>query len=583
MNTTRTTRRTAARNPGHPVRWRWLVLLVAGLLVLSGCARLPQGGPVGTSEPLAGNDNQVNYTFTPAGPSEGDSPEEIIRGFLTAGTGVQDDYATAREFLTEDAAAAWQPNARTLVYTSEPTLVPSATDNVYTVQMEVESVVDDRGIMSRMPANTTEAAEFEVTEVDGQWRITRAPAGVVLETTQFRALFGSHELYFYDQSYQFAVPDVRWFLNRPGTAADIVDALFDGPAPYLEGAVRTAFQSGSELARPSVPISGGAAKVDFTQQTLEGTDGLTRHRMQQQLELTLGGLNNVSTVELSVDLDPIDLGPAPDGFVTARVNPSVGSTQVAVADGQLVYYEGDAAVPVGGLRIDAGEPPALPAMSLDGTRFAFLNPDRDQMRTADTDGSQRLVLQGRDLTRPSFDLSGWVWTVDHAQGTRVMAIDAGTGGAGDEATREISAEWIGDRQVSALRISRDGTRAAIVAGEGESNHLYLAGVIRDSEGVPRGLGAPVRLEPTVPITEVTWLSDQELVVASTSPNEPVEAQVVGFDGSLRTLKPLLGMTGLSTGPADNPIYAETAEAVHALAGSTWRSQAGVAEDLAFPG
>ncbi|HRO30280.1 LpqB family beta-propeller domain-containing protein [Citricoccus sp.] len=583
MNVTRMTRRVAPRNPGHPVRWRWLVLVVAGLLVLSGCARLPQGGPVGTSEPLAGNDNQVNYTFTPAGPSDGDSPEEIIRGFLTAGTGVQDDYATAREFLTEDAAAAWQPNARTLVYTSEPTLVPSATDNVFTVQMEVESVVDDRGIMSRMPANTTEAAEFEVTEEDGQWRITRAPAGVVLETTQFRALFGSHELYFYDQSYQYAVPDVRWFLNRPGTAADIVDALLDGPAPYLEGAVRTAFQSGSELARPSVPISGGAAKVDFTQQTFEGTDALTRHRMQQQLELTLGGLNNVSTVELSVDLDPIDLGPTPDGFVTARVNPSVGSTQVAVADGQLVYYEGDAAVPVGGLRTDAGEPPALPAMSLDGTRFAFLNPDRDQMRTADTDGSQRLVLQGSDLTRPSFDLSGWVWTVDHAQGTRVMAIDAGTGGAGDEATREISAEWIGDREVSALRISRDGTRAAIVAGEGGSNHLYLAGVIRDSEGVPRGLGAPVRLEPTVPITEVTWLSDQELVVASTSPNEPVEAQVVGFDGSLRTLKPLLGMTGLSTGPADNPIYAETAEAVHALAGSTWRSQAGVAEDLAFPG
>jgi hypothetical protein len=583
VNTTRTTRRAAPRSPGHPARWRWLVMLVAGLLVLSGCAQLPQGGPVGTSEPLAGNDNQVNYTFTPSGPSDGDSPEEIIRGFLTAGTGVQDDYATAREFLTEDAAAAWQPTARTLVYTSEPTLVPSATDNVYTVQMEVESVVDDRGIMNRMPANTTEAAEFEVTEEDGQWRITRAPAGVVLETTQFRALFGSHELYFYDQSYQYAVPDVRWFLNRPGTAADIVDALLNGPAPYLEGAVRTAFQSGSELARPSVPISGGAAKVDFTQQTFEGTDGLTRRRMQQQLELTLGGLNNVSTVDLSVDLDPIDLGPTPDGFVAARVNPSVGSTQVAVADGQLVYYEGDAAVPVGGLRIDAGEPPALPAMSLDGTRFAFLNPERDQMRTADTDGFQRLVLQGRDLTRPSFDLSGWVWTVDHAQGTRVMAIDAGTGGAGDEATREISAEWIGDRHVSALRISRDGTRAAIVAGEGESNHLYLAGVIRDSEGVPRGLGNPVRLEPTVPITDVTWLSDQELVVASTSPNEPVEAQVVGFDGSLRTLKPLLGMTGLSTGPADNPIYAETAEAVHALAGSTWRSQAGVAKDLAFPG
>ncbi|MDI3331984.1 MAG: LpqB family beta-propeller domain-containing protein [Micrococcus sp.] len=583
MNTSRTTRRVAPRIAGPGRRWRWLAMLVAALLVLGGCARLPQSGPVGTSEPLPGNDNQVNYTFTPAGPAEGASPEEIIRGFLTAGTGVQDDYATAREFLAEDAAAAWDPGARTLVYTSEPTLVPSATDNVYTVQMEVESVVDDRGIMSRMPPNTTEAAEFEVTEEDGQWRITRAPAGVVLETTQFRALFGSHELYFYDQSYLYAVPDVRWFLNRPGTAADIVDALLDGPAPYLEGAVRTAFQPGSELARPSVPVSDGAAKVDFTRQTFEGADALTRRRMQQQLELTLGGLNNVTSVDLSVDLEPIDLGPTPDAFVAARVNPSVGSTQVAVADGQLVYYEGDAAVPVGGLKIDAEAPPVLPAMSLDGTRFAFLNPARDQMRTADTDGSQRLVLQGKDLTRPSFDLSGWVWTVDHSQGTRVMAIDVGDGGAGKEATREISAEWIGDRDVSALKISRDGTRAAIVAGEGESSHLYLAGVIRDSEGVPRGLGTPVRLEPTVPVSDVTWLSDQELVVAATSPNEPVEAQVVGFDGSLRTLKPLLGMTGFSTGPGDNPIYAETAEAVHALAGSTWRSQAGVAEDLAFPG
>lgn len=581
MNTTRTTRRPAPRTPGAGVRW--LVMLVLGLLVLSGCARLPQSGPVGTSEPLPGNENQVNYTFTPAGPADEASPEDIIRGFLTAGTGVQDDYATAREFLTEDAAAAWEPDARTLVYTSEPTLVPSATDNVYTVQMEVESVVDERGIMNRMPENTTEAAEFEVTERDGQWRITRAPAGTVLETTQFRALFGSHELYFYDQSYQYAVPDVRWFLNRPGTAADVVAALLDGPAPYLEGAVRTAFQSGSELARPSVPVSGGAAKVDFTRQTLEGTDGLARRRMQQQLELTLGGLSSISSVDLSVDLDPIDLGPAPDAFITARVNPGVGSTQVAVADGQLVYYEGDAAVPVGGLRIDTYQPPALPAMSLDGTRFAFLDPDRSQMRTADTDGSQRFVLEGQDLTRPSFDLFGWVWTVDHGQGTRVMAIDAGEGGTGEEATREISAEWLGDREVFALRISRDGTRAAIVAGEGGSTHVYLSGVIRDSEGVPRGLGTPVRLEPTVPVSDVSWLSDQELVVAATSPNEPVEAQVIGFDGSLRTLKPLLGMSGFSTGPGDNPIYAETAEAVHALAGSTWRSQAGVAEDLAFPG
>lgn len=556
-------------------------VLMAGLLLVSGCAQLPQNGPVGTSDPLPGAENQMNYSFTPAGPVQDASPEEIIRGFLNAGTGIQDDYATAREFLTEEAATSWNPEARTLVYNEAPTVVPSAQDNQYEVQMEVDSVVDERGIMNRMPANTSEAVGFELTEVDGQWRISQVPGGSMLETAQFRALFASHELYFYDQSYAYAVPDLRWFLNRSGTAADIVGALMDGPAPYLDGAVRTAFQSGSELSRPSVPVSGGQAKVDLTQQTVESADPLNRQRMQQQLELTLDGLNNVSGVEMSVDLNPLDLGPASEDFEPAQINPGVGSTQVAVAEGGLVYFEGDATVPVGGLQTEVEGGPVDPAMSLDGTRFAFLNVDRTRMISAGTDGSQQLEVEGENLTRPSFDSSGWIWTVDHANGTRIMAIQA----AGqDDASREISAEWLGNRTVMALRISRDGTRAAIVAGEGDSAHLYLAGVIRDSEGVPRGLGSPVRLEPTVPVSDVNWVSDQKLLVAATSSDSSVEAQIIGLDGSLVTLRPLLGMTGFSTGPGDNPIYAETAEAVHTLAGSTWRSQTGaLAHDLAFPG
>lgn len=557
-------------------------VLMAGLLLLSGCAHLPQSGPVGTSDPLPGAENQMNYSFTPAGPAQDASPEEIIRGFLNAGTGIQDDYATAREFLTEDAAASWNPEARTLVYHEAPTVVPSAQEHQYEVQMEVDSVVDERGIMNRMPANTSEAVGFELVQVDGQWRISQVPGGSMLETAQFRALFASHELYFYDQSYTYAVPDLRWFLNRSGTAADIVGALMDGPAPYLDGAVRTAFQPGSGLSRPSVPVSGGQAKVDLTPQTVESADPLTRQRMQQQLALTLDGLNNVSGVEMSVELNPLDLGEVPENFEPATINPGVGSTQVAVADGELVYFEGDATVPVGGLQTETEDGgPVDPAMSLDGTRFAFLNQDRTRMVSAGTDGSQQLEVEGERLTRPSFDSSGWTWTVDHANGTRIMAVQSADQG---DASREISAEWLGDRTVSALRISRDGTRAAIVAGEGDSAHLYLSGVIRDSEGVPRGLGSPVRLEPTVPVNDVNWVSDQELLVAATSADSSVEAQTIGLDGSLVTHRPLLGMTGFSTGPGDNPVYAETAEAVHTLAGSTWRSQAGaVAHDLAFPG
>ena len=88
MNTTRRTRRAVPRNPGPRGQWGWLALLVAALMVLGGCARLPQSGPVGTSEPLPGNENQVNYTFTPAGPADGASPEEASGSGETADGGM---------------------------------------------------------------------------------------------------------------------------------------------------------------------------------------------------------------------------------------------------------------------------------------------------------------------------------------------------------------------------------------------------------------------------------------------------------------------------------------------------------------
>lgn len=557
-----------------------VAVVLAALLVLTGCVELPRSGPVGTAEPVGGSDQQPNYVFTPSGPAEDASPEEIVRGFVNAGTGVQDDYAIARQYLTEEAAEQWQPGARTLVYTSQPSVVPSGDESTFSVQVEVDSVVDNSGIMTRMPENSTEALEMTLEQVNGQWRISRTPDGTLLEAAQFRALFGAHELFFYDQTYTYAVPDVRWFVNRPGTTASLVDALLDGPAPYLESAVASAFPPGAALSRQSVPVSSGVARVDVTQASLEGSDTQQRSRMLEQLELTLNGLSTVTGVELTSEQTPVSVGDPDDDFIPATVDPSAGSTQVAVADRQLVYFEGTSVVPIGGVADVSGLDPVQPAMNLEGTRFGFLNADRTTLYGATNESVVVPILEGEDLTRPSIDAEDWIWTVEQSGAPQVVAMRLGTSG---QDRREISAEWIGDRHVHALRISRDGTRAAVVAGDADSGSLFVAGVVRDSEGVPRGLGTPIRLETSVPVTDVDWASDHELLVAAPHPQEPVEAQIVGLDGTLVTLQPLLGMTGFSAGPGETAIYAETEDAVWMRLGSNWRAQSGMAQDLAYPG
>lgn len=554
--------------------------LLTLLLVLAGCAQIPTSGPVGTAKPVGGSDAQPNYVFSPSGPAPGDSPEEIVRGFITAGTGVQDDYATAREFLTSEAAATWQPTARTLVYTSQPSVVRAGDDSSYSVQLEVDSVVDNSGIMTQMPNNSTEDIGLSLTEVDGQWRISEVPDGTVLESAQFRAIFASQALYFYDQTFSYAVPDIRWFVNRPGTTSAMVSALLDGPAPYLSGAVTSAFPPGAELSRQSVPVSSGSAKVDLSATSVEGTDTATRRRMLEQISLTLDGLSTVNDVDLTVDQSELDVGESSPNFTAARVDPGSGSTQVAVADGALVYFEGTSVLPSGGVPPLGAIQPVEPAMNLDGTRFAFLNQDRTELYEATTDQRLRLMTSGTDLTRPSIDPEGWTWTVDQSGGPQVVALRGDSSG---QDRRELSAEWLGDRQVNALRISRDGTRAAVVTGDAESASVFVAGVVRDSAGVPRGLGAPIGLQPTVPVTDVDWSSERELLVAAPNDAEPVEAQILGLDGSQVTLKPLLGMTGFSAAPGESSIYAETDDAVWMRLGTNWRAQSGQAQDLSYPG
>src|SRR5690625_4572044 len=113
---------------------RLLRSLIAGICVamtLAACASIPQSGKVGESDQPADVDQDVAYTFNPAGPAQDATPTSISNGFILAATGIQGDFSTAREFLTDSAAEQWDPSAQTTIYTGRP-IIDATGDNEYT-------------------------------------------------------------------------------------------------------------------------------------------------------------------------------------------------------------------------------------------------------------------------------------------------------------------------------------------------------------------------------------------------------------------------------------------------------------------
>lgn len=573
------------------IRRRLLALitgLLALMLALSSCSpMLPTDGPVGTSAPDSGQD--LTYAPQAQPPQTGASAEQIVDGFIRAGAGAQDDYAIARQFMSPEAARGWRPDARTVVYSSEPPVLASG-DDTWSVPFQVDAVVDGSGILTRLPEDSTEVMDFTVEQIAGEWRITDAPDGTMLLDGSFQQVFQAHTLYYFDPQLRYAVPDQRWFLNRPGISSEIVSALLTGPAPYLEPAVVSAFDEGVELARASVPVENSTAAVDLAPSGVEDADPAARVLMQEQLDLALTSLTRINEVEITVAQSELEIPAqselAEEERLNIQVSPEVDSIQVGIEDGTLRRQNDQVTLTIESLPDIADldpQAPAVPGSSAEDV-FAFLNGDGDRLYHLRPERAVDPVLEAENLTRPSMDNFGWTWIAsaeDEDATVHALAHDESL----EPARAEVSADWLEDRTITSLRIAQDGARAAVILDDDGERGLYVAGVIRDSSGIPRGLGQPMRLETSVELEEVRWQGSDALYVWASSEEETMTPERVTLTGSNRADSPLLGLLNISVGEGEGKVFAETVDVpFQNLSGGAWVALEDIeVRDLAFPG
>jgi len=558
-------------------------VLAVLLLFLASCAQIPRSGPVGKSrEEGAGNPNAP--VFFPRAPLTGSSPEAVIEDFYSAGSGYEDDYAVARQYLTQASAVAWKPDQRTLVFRSEQ-VVKTGVEGVFNYELDVAYSVDADGVATQMPEGTKESIPVTLVQVDGEWRISKIPDGTAIPEETFRVIYGAYPIYFYDPSFTYAVPDVRWFIKKK-TVKSMTSALLGGPAPYLKGAVVSAFPSGMKLARESVPVVSGAAQVDLSAKELTEASTEDRLRMQTQLALTFRSQPDVINVELRANQDLVRV--EDNGSVLPPVqNRNAPARQIAVSNNELVRYENNRISPLPDMQSVAALKPRSPAESPVSQSVAFLNGSRSTLYSMVPGQPPRALTTRATLTHPSFSLHDWVWSAGPgAQGVTELTAFRPTGVAAGATvpTVTLTPSWLAGRSVKDFRVSREGVRALVISEQNGQTRVQVTGIIRSADGAPKELTTPITLQASGSPDQGVWVNDTTVVVMKGAASADVTPELLSLTSAQpQKLAPWPGLVALSAGNGPEEIFAQSADGIFQRLGNGWSPQLKGPTDPSFPG
>lgn len=534
------------------------------LVALAACASIPDSGPVRQGAPVAQVNDPLDLDFNPSPPEKGATQQRIVQGFIDAASSPKNNFAIAREYLTRSMAANWNPDESVTVddgrnrsYDDQGTL--------WRVDVTPVANIDSVGAFHPVGSTAPVGLNYQLVRENGEWRISVAPNGVVIDDPTFRAVYTQQTLYFYSPGYAYLVPDARWFPARVASAATrVASSLLAGPAPWLNGAVATAFPKGTQLAVPSVTTAGGVARVDLSSEAAQA-DPTQLQRMQFQLEQSLGSL--AQTVQLSIEGN-VQQVPSLSAAALPIRNPSVDSHPFVDRGDVFGPLNGDTVSALSGLsdKVASLHPSAI-TLSASRDQAAVLS--QAGVYSVRKNGDPVRVDARPGLIGPSLDADGWVWSVPAATPNAIQVATA----TGAE-PHAVTAVWPNATAILSLAVSRDGTRVAALLKTATGYSLMAAGIVRGGNTSPTSLTEPVELAvPTSEPRSAAWTSDLTIAVLSSTNGEAtsIAQQTVGGEQTTtsgpaggRTIVGASGLAPYVVLSADGTLLAPT--------GTGWQAQ-----------
>ena len=519
------------------------------LLALTACGGLPVPSGVRNAEGVGGDTAAVGGIVVVApGPQPGTTALQLVQGFLYAlSRSPQDDHRIARQFLAPDVEccdeseeAVLYADAPSLSVPEDPSVVRASFDTVARILRDGSFRLEDAVVRD----------DFRVETVDGEQRLAAVPRGLRLLVDDLERSYTPYDVHFLSRSVDGSpsgrlVPD-RVFLpesREPGQA--LVDALLTGPTRRLAPAVLSAAPPGTTA---EVDVEAGIVSVDLSAEAA-ALDARERQRLAAQLAWTL--VPAYSGVRLTVEGEPLvpEADAVQDRTDWDEYDPSVASDvapllylqdrQLRSLDGEL----GDSPVTTGELPVDGA------ALSLSGRALAVRTRTPsgvDELRTGPLGGPfGDPVLRGPGLVSLSWgpgDQGLWVLQTGTPAGVWLVPVED----APPEPPQRVPiAAPAGAGPLSALKVSRDGARIALVLG----GRLHVGRVEPTGTGWRVGDVTLVSRE-LLGVTDVAWRNGTTLVALGAFDEGgqlfPVEVTV---DGSSLVVEQFVGAVAVEIAAA----------------------------------
>lgn len=604
------------------------VLLGCGAVLLSACGSMPVTGDVKAVDASQPGDSQVQVYAV--APRDGATPNEVVDGFLESMTSDDSDFRTTRQYLTKRASNNWKPGAVTTVLAKAPNRSDrpihesdrSTNEVSYTLTGEKVATVDDQN--AYQPLTPTDYSRtLQLVRQNGpdgkEWRIDLVPDGLVLGQSDFKRLYRSVNKFYFatgrSEAQSTLVADPVYIRNRtdPATGMDTVTqavrSLLRGPTDWLRPVVASRFPAGTGLRKgvtSLTPDDRNVLKVPLDKKA-DGTGQRSCRMMASQVLFTLRDLTSarVEQVELQrsdgsalcvLDADQAEEY-APDGssggpdsqyFVDAKghVERIPGSTRGSGEPERVAGPFGAGSLKVSAVGVARDEQTAAAlSQHADALYVSSIAADGELPVPAVTSKAGR---EENRLTAPSWDGRGDLWVADRDPGnSRLLRLAGGTG-----KPQEVTVPSLDGSRITALRLSSDGVRIALLLTNGDGTTLKIGRIERHG---PQGKekASVVDLRQAAPqlvdVTAMSWSGGSRLVVVGKEQGGVQQVRYVQADGSTPSSGVLPGVNQVrAIAAADDeqlPLMADTVgEGIFKLLpGDNWQSVLKEGSALVYPG
>ena len=533
---------------------RLMPLALAACLALAGCTSLPTSSAPAPFDVSAKDGSGIQ--FSAEGPSADADAATLVNDFLLAcAAGPQDDYATARLFLSAASARSWQPETEILVYDTDtaPSVTAgseTATQVDVTVAVLGVASVDASGVLTRV-ATSTVSRTFTLVREEGQWRINNPENMVLMSRASFTASFSLANLYFPTAEGGDLVADPRWYPSRR-LASHLLAGLVEGPRQSLAPVTANAIPPGTTVPSQGLDVADGVARVELN--AVMPSSESARTTLAWELVRTLTQVADVLRVNASLSGDVLDMQAIP-------VPPTYSlDTLVGAGPGGIGLVSSSSVTELTAVT-DASNPTVSP---VDSSLIAWSGTDGVY---AQRGGTTVAFLPGQAPLGPSVDRFGWVWGPATASSVSV--------GGGVDGAFSVSVESESAGQIRAVRISPDGTRALVLRGSDAS--AWVGVVERGASGRPLAIRSleEIPLEHGS-VVDASWTTSTGLALVVRPTGEDDQLVTMPLGGLPSNVSLPIRVTSMSAGGSSSAVVitgtdAAGREQVLIRSGALWQN------------